>query len=50
MGTILCLIDELGNPKIYYRGSVDIKDKYDIDGEEEEISMLEEDLLKLMNE
>ena len=48
-GYIRCRIDELGNPKIYYRGSVDVKDKYDIDGEEEEISMLQEDLLKLIN-
>ncbi|SVC03309.1 uncharacterized protein METZ01_LOCUS256163 [marine metagenome] len=49
-GYIRCRIDELGNPKIYYRGYVDVKDKYDIDGEEEEISMLQEDLLKLINE
>ena len=49
-GYIRCRIDELGNPKIYYRGYIAIKDKYDVDGEEEEISMLQEDLLKLINE
>ncbi len=49
-GYIRCRIDELGNPKIYYRGYIAVKDKYDIDGEEEEISMLQEDLLKLINE
>ena len=49
-GYIRCRIDELGNPKIYYRGYVDVKDKFDIDGEEEEISILQEDLLKLINE
>ena len=43
--SIVCV--ELGNPKIYYRGYIAVKDKYDIDGEEEEISMLQEDLLKL---
>ena len=35
---------------IYYRGSVNVKEKYDIDGEEEEISILQEDLLKLIME
>ncbi len=49
-GYIRCRIDELGNPKIYYRGYIAIKDKYDIDGEEEELSILQEDLLKLINE
>ena len=49
-GYIRCRIDELGNPKIYYRGYIAVKDIYDVDGEEEEISMLQEDLLKLINE
>ena len=43
-------IDRYGNPKIYYRGYIAVKDIYDVDGEEEEISMLQEDLLKLINE
>ncbi len=49
-GYIRCRQDEFGNPKIYYKGSVNFKEKLDLNGEEEEISILKEDLLKLLNE
>ena len=49
-GFIRSRIDNFGNPKIYYRGIISEKEKYDEDGEEEEISMLKEDILKLLNE
>ena len=42
--------DEFGNPKIYYKGSVNHMDKLDSNGEAEEITILKEDLLKLLNE
>ncbi len=49
-GYIRCRQDEFGNPKIYYKGSVNFKEKLDLNGEEEEITVLKEDLLKLLNE
>ena len=49
-GFIRCRNDELGNPKIYYKGSVNYMDKLDLNGEAEEITILKEDLLKLLNE
>ena len=49
-GYIRCRKDQFGNPKIYYKGSVDFKDKLDSNGEAEEITVLKEDLLKLLNE
>ena len=49
-GFIRCRNDELGNPKIYYKGSVNYMDKLDSNGEAEEIAILKEDLLKLLNE
>ena len=49
-GFIRSRTDNFGNPKIYYRGIISEKEKYDEDGEEEEISMLKEDILKLLNE
>ena len=49
-GFIRCRNDEFGNPKIYYKGSVNYMDKLDSNGEAEEITMLKEDLLKLLNE
>ncbi|MFB9053322.1 SCO family protein [Formosa undariae] len=49
-GFIRSRSDQFGNPKIYYRGTITEKDKYDEDGEEEEISMLKEDIKKLLNE
>ena len=49
-GFIRCRNDEFGNPKIYYKGSVNHMDKLDSNGEVEEITILKEDLLKLLNE
>ena len=49
-GYIRCRQDEFGNPKIYYKGSVNFKEKLDLNGEAEEITILKEDLLKLLNE
>ena len=49
-GYIRTRVDQLGNPKIYYRGSVNFDEKLDNNGEEEEITLLKEDLLKLLNE
>ena len=49
-GFIRCRNDEFGNPKIYYKGSVNYMDKLDSNGEAEEITILKEDLLKLLNE
>ena len=49
-GFIRCRNDEFGNPKVYYKGSVNHMDKLDLNGEAEEITILKEDLLKLLNE
>ncbi len=49
-GYIRCRSDKFGNPQVYYKGSVDYKEKLDINGESEEISILKEDLLKLLSE
>ena len=49
-GYIRSRVDEFGNPRIYYKGSVDFNEKLDNNGEAEEIAILKEDLLKLLNE
>ena len=49
-GYIRSRVDEFGNPKIYYKGSIDFNEKLDNNGEAEEITLLKEDLLKLLNE
>ena len=49
-GYIRSRVDQFGNPKIYYKGSVDFNEKLDNNGEAEEITLLKEDLLKLLNE
>ena len=49
-GYIRSRVDEFGNPKIYYKGSVNYDEKLDKNGEAEEITILKEDLLKLLNE
>ena len=49
-GYLRCRKDQFGNPKIYYRGSVNHIEKLDSNGELEEISILKEDILKLLNE
>ena len=42
-GFIRCRQDRFGNPKIYYKGSVNFKEKLDSNGEAEEISVLKEE-------
>lgn len=49
-GYIRSRTDDYGNPKIYYKGIISETEKYDEDGEEEEISMLKEDILKLLKQ
>ena len=49
-GFIRCRNDEFGNPKIYYKGSINHMNQLDSNGEAEEITILKEDLLKLLNE
>lgn len=49
-GFIRSRTDAYGNPKIYYRGTISEADKFSEDGEAEEISMLKEDIKKLLNE
>ena len=49
-GYLRCRNDQFGNPKIYYKGSVNFQEKLDSNGESEEITVLKEDLLKLLSE
>jgi protein SCO1/2 len=49
-GFIRSRLDEFGNPLIYYRGTVSEAEQVNDDGEKEEISMLKEDIKKLLNE
>lgn len=42
--------DPFGNPKIFYKGIVSEEEQEDEDGEMEEISMLKEDIAKLLKE
>jgi len=42
--------DEFGNPIVYYRGTVSLAEKVADNGEEEQISMLEKDIQKLLDE
>lgn len=42
--------DDFGNPKIFYKGIISEEEKVDDDGETEEISMLKEDIAKLLKE
>jgi len=49
-GYIRCRNDQFDNPKIYYRGSVNFQEKLDSNGESEEITILKEDILKLLSE
>ena len=49
-GYIRCRNDQFGNPKIYYKGSINFQEKLDSNGEFEEITLLKEDLLKLLSE
>ncbi len=49
-GFIRSRVDDFGNPKIYYKGTISEEEKYDEDGAQEEISMLKEDIAKLLSE
>jgi len=49
-GFIRSRLDAFGNPLIYYRGTVSEAEQVNDDGEKEEISMLKEDIKKLLNE
>jgi len=49
-GCIRSRKDAYGNPIIYYKGVVSEDEKMDDDGEKEEISILKEDIKKLLNE
>ena len=42
--------DDFGNPKIFYKGVISEQEKVDEDGNPQEISMLKEDIAKLLNE
>lgn len=42
--------DDFGNAMIYYNGIISEEERYDEDGIEEEISILKEDIAKLLNE
>jgi len=42
--------DDFGNPKVYYRGTITENQGINEDGEEEEISLLKEDIAKLLKE
>lgn len=42
--------DAFGNPKIFYKGVISPQEKMDEDGNEEEITILKEDIAKLLNE
>ena len=47
-GYIRCRSDDFGNPLIYYKGAINFNEKTNSDGEKEEISILKEDILKLL--
>ena len=49
-GFVRSRLDAFGNPKIFYKGIISEKEKYDEDGNEQEITMLKEDIKKLLNE
>ena len=49
-GYIRSRSDEYGNPIVYYRGSVSKEVGVNSDGEEEQISILIEDIHKLLKE
>lgn len=49
-GFIRSRITESGNPLIYYNGIISEEEKIDDEGYKEEISMLKEDIRKLLNE
>lgn len=42
--------DEFGNPIVYYRGTVSLEEKVAENGEEEQITILKKDIIKLLKE
>lgn len=49
-GFVRSRFDGFGNPKIFYKGVISEQEKMDEDGNEQEITMLKEDIKKLLNE
>lgn len=49
-GYIRSRTDAFGNPKIYYKGIISQAEKFDEDGESEDITALKEDILKLLGD
>nr|WP_313791527.1 hypothetical protein [Lacinutrix neustonica] len=49
-GYIRSRTDAFGNPKIFYKGIISEQEKMDEDGNEQEISMLKDDIKILLNE
>lgn len=49
-GFIRSRFDAFGNPKIFYKGIISEQEKMDEDGNEQEITMLKEDIRILLNE
>ena len=47
-GYIRSRVDDFGNPKIYYKGAISETEQVNDEGEQEEISELKEDILKLL--
>ena len=47
-GYIRSRVDDFGNPKIYYKGIISETEQVNDEGEQEEISELKEDILKLL--
>ena len=47
-GYIRSRVDDFGNPKIYYKGTISEIEQVNDEGEQEEISQLKEDILKLL--
>jgi protein SCO1/2 len=47
-GYIRSRVDDFGNPKIYYKGTISETEQVNEEGEQEEISELKEDILKLL--
>jgi len=49
-GFLRSRLDAFGNPKIFYKGIISEQEKMDENGNEQEITMLKEDIKKLLNE
>jgi protein SCO1/2 len=49
-GFIRSRLDNFGNPMIYYNGIISEEEQYDDEGMKEEISLLKEDIAKLLKE